>query len=169
LIFPLALPLILYGRAHFDAEQSASRARDSSRIYFFSSADFIFRPSPALEPDYKAGFSSLASARGCFLRRRARVCRSVSAGPLSWVSFRRVPLPALVIAMELLVGVAVEPFWIDPKQERDRPAPSRAQRDDPGDYVFDSKGETVFSPAVVFGLSWKSLTVEPDPAWLVSG
>jgi hypothetical protein len=58
--------------------------------------------------------------------------------------FRRVPLPAFVIAAELLVGVAIEPFWIDGTKNETALLRDVLTVSDPDDYVFDNKGETVF-------------------------
>jgi len=58
--------------------------------------------------------------------------------------WRVVPLPALVGVCELLVALLVHPFWEDKaKLERDL-LQTTLKLTEPGDFVFDRRGETVF-------------------------
>jgi len=142
MIFPIAFPLLLYG--------GRVLMRNSPRPELAIRRGFIF---------LVCGFylSALASfwsqiTRQDFLPSHPLVGVFCAAG-LGYVDrfrpafigfFRRVPLPAFVIAAELLVGVAIEPFWIDGTKSETALLRDVLTVSDPGDYVFDNKGETVF-------------------------
>ena len=57
---------------------------------------------------------------------------------------RRLPLPAYVAVMELLVVIAARPFWIDRARLETNLLHAVLKLTDPGDFVLDCKGETIF-------------------------
>ena len=57
---------------------------------------------------------------------------------------RRVPLPAFVGLLELLLVIATRPFWIDRARLETGLLRGVLKLTDPGDYVLDCKGETIF-------------------------
>jgi Dolichyl-phosphate-mannose-protein mannosyltransferase len=72
---------------------------------------------------------------------------------------RWTPLPALVAIAELLVILVAHPFWVDgAKRERDLLS-TTLKLTDPGDYVLDEKGETVFRQRC-FGPIWEPFVRE---------
>jgi hypothetical protein len=156
-IFPLALPLVLYG-AHILMRNSPRPELVLRRGFIFLVCGFYLST--------LASFWSLIT-RQDFLPSHPLVGVFCAAGlvyadrfqPALLGVFRRVPLPALVIAVELLVGVAVEPFWIDRSRSETDLLRAVLSVTDPGDYVFDSKGETVFRRRC-FRPVLESLTVE---------
>jgi hypothetical protein len=57
---------------------------------------------------------------------------------------RRVPLPAFVALAEFLLIIATCPFWIDRAQLEANLLRGVLKLTEPGDYVLDCKGETIF-------------------------
>jgi hypothetical protein len=57
---------------------------------------------------------------------------------------RHVPLPAFVALAEFLLIIATRPFWIDRAQIETNLLRGVLKLTDPGDYVLDCKGETIF-------------------------
>jgi Dolichyl-phosphate-mannose-protein mannosyltransferase len=57
---------------------------------------------------------------------------------------RRVPLPGFVALAEFLLIIATRPFWIDRAQIETNLLRGVLKLTDPGDYVLDCKGETIF-------------------------
>ena len=58
--------------------------------------------------------------------------------------WRVVPMPALVGVCELLVALLVHPFWEDKAKPESDLLRATLKLTEPGDFVFDRKGETVF-------------------------
>ncbi len=58
--------------------------------------------------------------------------------------WRVVPMPALVGVCELLVASLVHPFWVDKAKLESDLLRATLRLTEPGDFVFDRKGETVF-------------------------
>ena len=58
--------------------------------------------------------------------------------------WRVVPLPALVGVCELLVALLVHPFWEDKAKEETDVLRDTLKLTEPGDFVFDRRGEMVF-------------------------
>ncbi len=58
--------------------------------------------------------------------------------------WRVVPMPALIGVCELLVAVLVHPFWEDKAKLESDLLRATLKLTEPGDFVFDRKGETVF-------------------------
>ena len=58
--------------------------------------------------------------------------------------FRRIPLPAFVALLELILLIASRPFWIDRARLETGLLRGVLKLTDPGDYVLDCKGETIF-------------------------
>jgi hypothetical protein len=59
-------------------------------------------------------------------------------------SLRRVPLPAFIALIEFFLGMATHPFWIDGTRIETNLLRGVLKLTDPGDYVLDCKGETIF-------------------------
>ena len=59
-------------------------------------------------------------------------------------SLRRVPLPAFIALIEFFLGMATHPFWIDNARIETNLLRGVLKLTDPGDYVLDCKGETIF-------------------------
>jgi dolichyl-phosphate-mannose-protein mannosyltransferase len=59
-------------------------------------------------------------------------------------SLRRVPLPAFISLIEFFLGMAAHPFWIDGTRIETNLLHGVLKLTDPGDYVLDCKGETIF-------------------------
>jgi len=59
-------------------------------------------------------------------------------------SLRRVPLPAFIALIESFLGMATHPFWIDGTRIETNLLRGVLKLTDPGDYVLDCKGETIF-------------------------
>src|SRR6266403_908379 len=59
-------------------------------------------------------------------------------------SLRRVPLPAFIALIEFFLGMATHPFWIDGARIETNLLRGVLKLTDPGDYVLDCKGETIF-------------------------
>jgi hypothetical protein len=57
---------------------------------------------------------------------------------------RSVPLPAFIGLIEFFLALATYPFWIDGGQIETRLLRGVLKLTDPGDYVLDCKGETIF-------------------------
>ncbi len=57
---------------------------------------------------------------------------------------RRVPLPAYVAVVELLLVIATRPFWIDRARLETNLLRGVLKLTEPGDFVLDCKGETIF-------------------------
>ncbi|MGH9550463.1 MAG: glycosyltransferase family 39 protein, partial [Terriglobales bacterium] len=57
---------------------------------------------------------------------------------------RRLPLPAYVALLELLLVIATRPFWIDRARLETNLLRGVLKLTDPGDFVLDCKGETIF-------------------------
>jgi hypothetical protein len=57
---------------------------------------------------------------------------------------RRLPLPAYVAVVELLLVIATRPFWIDRARLETNLLRAVLKLTDPGDFVLDCKGETIF-------------------------
>ena len=58
--------------------------------------------------------------------------------------FRRIPLPAFVALLELILLIASRPFWIDRARLETGLLRGVLKLTDPGDFVLDCKGETIF-------------------------
>jgi len=61
-----------------------------------------------------------------------------------WQIFRRVPLPAFLAASEIFVLIAIQPIWKDRTRRETDLLRNVLTLLEPGDYVLDCKGETVF-------------------------
>src|SRR5437588_2491071 len=59
-------------------------------------------------------------------------------------SLRRVPLPAFIALIEFFIGMVTHPFWIDGARIETDLLRGVLKLTDPGDYVLDCKGETIF-------------------------
>src|SRR5438477_2126657 len=59
-------------------------------------------------------------------------------------SLRRVPLPALIALIEFSIGIVTHPFWIDGARIETNLLRGVLKLTDPGDYVLDCQGETIF-------------------------
>jgi hypothetical protein len=59
-------------------------------------------------------------------------------------SLRRVPLPAFIALIEFFLAMATHPFWIDGTRIETNLLHGVLKLTDPGDYVLDCKGETIF-------------------------
>jgi len=57
---------------------------------------------------------------------------------------RRLPLPAYVAVVEFLLVIATRPFWIDRARIETNLLRGVLRLTDPGDFVLDCKGETIF-------------------------
>ena len=57
---------------------------------------------------------------------------------------RRVPLPAFIGLVDLVLVIATRPFWIDRAKLETNLLRGVLKLTDPGDYVLDCKGETIF-------------------------
>lgn len=57
---------------------------------------------------------------------------------------RRLPLPAFIGLLDLILVIATRPFWIDRAKVETNLLRGVLKLTDPGDYVLDCKGETVF-------------------------
>ncbi len=57
---------------------------------------------------------------------------------------RRLPLPAFIGLVDLVLVIATRPFWIDRAKVETNLLRGVLKLTDPGDYVLDCKGETVF-------------------------
>jgi len=57
---------------------------------------------------------------------------------------RRVPLPAFIGLVDLVLVIATRPFWIDRARLETGLLRGVLKLTDPGDYVLDCKGETIF-------------------------
>jgi Dolichyl-phosphate-mannose-protein mannosyltransferase len=57
---------------------------------------------------------------------------------------RRVPLPAFIGLVDLVLVIATRPFWIDRAKVETNLLRGVLKLTDPGDYVLDCKGETIF-------------------------
>jgi len=58
--------------------------------------------------------------------------------------WRLMPIPALFGVCELLVALLVHPFWVDKAKLESDLLRATLKLTDPGDFVFDRRGETVF-------------------------
>jgi len=58
--------------------------------------------------------------------------------------WRAVPMPALFGVCELLVALLVHPFWVDKAKLESDLLRTTLKLTEPGDFVFDRRGETVF-------------------------
>ncbi len=142
MIFPVALPLILCG-AHILMRNSPSSELAMRRGFIFLVCGFYLSAlvsfwSLITRQDFLPShpLTSVFCAAGLVYADRFR--------PTFIGVFRRVPLLALAIAVELLIGVAIEPFWIDGGKNETALLRDVLRVSEPGDYVFDNKGETVF-------------------------
>ena len=63
--------------------------------------------------------------------------------PLSYY-LRRFPLPAFIGLVDLVLVIATRPFWIDRAKVETNLLRGVLKLTDPGDYVLDCKGETIF-------------------------
>ena len=59
-------------------------------------------------------------------------------------SLRRVPLPAFIALIEFFLAMVTHPFWIDGARIEANLLHGVLKLTDPGDYVLDCKGETIF-------------------------
>jgi hypothetical protein len=57
---------------------------------------------------------------------------------------RCVPLPAFIALIEFFLGMAAHPFWLDRARIETNLLRGVLRLTDPGDYVLDCKGETIF-------------------------
>jgi hypothetical protein len=65
-------------------------------------------------------------------------------GPRIGRYLRRFPLPAFVALLELFLTIASRPFWIDRARLETGLLRGVLKLTDPGDFVLDCKGETIF-------------------------
>jgi hypothetical protein len=72
---------------------------------------------------------------------------------------RRVPGPAFVAGVLFLVALLAHPFWVDGGKPETDLLRATLKLTDPGDFVFDQKGETVFRQRC-FGPIWEPMVME---------
>ena len=70
--------------------------------------------------------------------------RFVQPGGVFGRIFARVPLPAVVVAVEMIATLVLHPFWIDGSRNETDLLQATLQLTEPGDFILDEKGETVF-------------------------
>jgi hypothetical protein len=75
--------------------------------------------------------------------------------------FRVVPLPAFVVLIEIFFLIRMQPLWKDGTREHTVLLRSILALTNPGDYVLDCKGETVFRPRcsryVLEMITWRAI------------
>jgi len=72
---------------------------------------------------------------------------------------RRVPAPAFVAGVQFLVALFAHPFWVDGGKHETDLLRATSKLTDPGDFVLDQKGETIFRQRC-FSPIWEPMVVE---------
>ncbi|MDQ6625999.1 MAG: hypothetical protein M3Y69_07665, partial [Verrucomicrobiota bacterium] len=80
-------------------------------------------------------------------------------GPARAFSRSRFLLPPLVVCAELAAILVVHPFWIDGAKKEAELLQTTLAVSDPGDFIIDEKGETVFRQRA-FGPTWEPCVME---------
>ena len=73
--------------------------------------------------------------------------------------FARVPLPVFITAGEFIGIIILHPFWIDRAKKETDLVRATLRLTDPGDYVLDQKGETIFRQRC-FAPIWEPFVME---------
>jgi Dolichyl-phosphate-mannose-protein mannosyltransferase len=145
-IFPIVFPFVIYAaRLIVRAAPEASLAFRRGFIFlvcgFYEPALYSFWNLLTRQdelPYYPLGFvlvsGGLLAISPYFARYHPRIGRYL----------RRIPLPAFVALLELLLLIASRPFWIDRARLETGLLRGVLKLTDPGDFVLDCKGETIF-------------------------
>jgi hypothetical protein len=145
IIFAVGFPLVALGARRIVAA-TPEPAVAARRSFVFVTAGFFFTALlsfwPFLSrqdylPFYPLAFVICTGAALTILDRRAKN-RNVAK------IWRVVPVPALFGVCELLVALLVHPFWEDKAKLESDLLRATLKLTDPGDFVFDRRGETVF-------------------------
>ena len=146
IIFPVAFPFVIYA-AWLIVRAAPTAPLAFRRAFIFLICGFYM---PALYsfwnlltrqdylPYYPLAFVVVSGALLAISSRLAKYDLRISH------YLRRVPLPAFVALMGLILVIATRPFWIDRAQVETNLLRGVLKLTDPGDYVLDCKGETIF-------------------------
>jgi hypothetical protein len=145
IIFAVGFPLVILG-ARWIVTVTPEGVVAARRSFVFVTAGFFFTALlsfwPFLSrqdylPFYPLAFVICTGAVLTILDRRAKN-RSIAK------IWRVMPVPALFGVCELLVALLVHPFWEDKAKLESDLLRDTLKLTEPGDFVFDRKGETVF-------------------------
>jgi hypothetical protein len=146
IVFPIAFPFVVYA-ARLIVRAASAPAVAFRRAFVFLICGFYV---PALWsfwnlltrqdflPYYPLAFVLCSGALLAVSRSLAKYDLRVTQ------SLRRVPLPAFIALIEFFLGMATHPFWIDGARIETNLLRGVLKLTDPGDYVLDCKGETIF-------------------------
>ena len=145
IIFAVGFPLVALAARRI-AVATPEAAVAARRSFIFVTAGFFITALVSFWPflsrqDYLP-FYPLASVicTGAVLTISERWARNRNIAKI----WRVVPLPALVGICELLVALLVHPFWEDKAKLESDLLRTTLKLTEPGDFVFDRRGETVF-------------------------
>jgi Dolichyl-phosphate-mannose-protein mannosyltransferase len=146
LVFPIAFPFVVYA-ARLIVRAAPAPAVAFRRAFVFLICGFYV---PALWsfwnlltrqdflPYYPLAFVLCSGALLAVSRSLAKYDLRVTQ------SLRCVPLPAFIALIEFFLGMAAHPFWLDRARIETNLLRGVLRLTDPGDYVLDCKGETIF-------------------------
>lgn len=145
-IFPIAFPVvILVGRNVIRATRDRNRAFRRGFVFllcgFYLPALWSFWPLVTRQdylPYHPLAFILYTGALLAIVSRFARPNKSDGG------NFTRIPWPALVVVVEMIATLVLHPFWIDGSRNETDLLRATLQLTEPGDFVLDEKGETVF-------------------------
>jgi hypothetical protein len=146
IVFPVVFPFAIYA-ARIIVRATPERALAFRRAFIFLICGFyvlalrtfwnlLIRQDylPYYPPAFVLVSGALLAISSRFAKHDLRVSRYV----------RRVPLPAFVALAEFLLIIATCPFWIDRAKLETNLLRGVLKLTEPGDYVLDCKGETIF-------------------------
>jgi hypothetical protein len=146
IVFPLVFPFVIYA-ARLIVRAAPEPAVAFRRTFVFLICGFY---APALHsfwnlltrqdylPYYPLAFVLVSGGLLAVSPRLAKYNL-----PLSHYLYR-IPLPAFIGLLELFLVIVTRPFWIDRAQIETNLLRGVLKLTDPGDYVLDCKGETIF-------------------------
>jgi hypothetical protein len=144
-IFPVAFPVVAY-TARIIVRAAPNPAQGFRRGFVFLTCGFYL---PALYSFWnlvtRQDFLPYHPLAFLFVT-AAVIAFSDNAKFLSTLSprLRRLPLPGYVAGVVFLVTLLAQPFWIDGAKAETNLLRDVLRLTEPGDYIFDCKGETIF-------------------------
>jgi Dolichyl-phosphate-mannose-protein mannosyltransferase len=145
IIFAVGFPLVALG-ARWIVTATPDGVVAARRSFVFVTAGFFFTALLSFWPflsrqDYLPFYPlAFVMCTGAVLTILDRWSRNWNIAKI----WRVMPIPALFGVCELLVALLVHPFWVDKAKLESDLLRDTLKLTDPGDFVFDRRGETVF-------------------------
>jgi ABC-type iron transport system FetAB permease component len=145
IIFAVGFPLVALG-AHRVVAATSETIVAARRSFVFITAGFFFTALLSFWPflsrqDYLSFYPlAFVICTGGVLTISDRWARNQNIAKI----WRVIPMPALFGVCELLVALLVHPFWEDKAKLESDLLRATLKLTEPGDFVFDRRGETVF-------------------------